>query len=187
MTAQSSDRPIRVKDAQPVDWLSRVVIRVLEERDLPALEWDGEYTHFRRMFADSFRRQQNGFSVLWVAELPEMGVIGQVFIQLICDRRELADGLYRAYLYSFRVKPPYRSSGLGGKILDTVVTDLKKRHFHILTLNVAKTNLRARQMYERHGFQVVAHEPGRWSYIDPEGNRHQVEEPAWRMEKQLFD
>lgn len=185
MTAQASDLPIAANDAQPVDWLPRVVIRVVEERDLPALEWDGEFTHFRRMFAESFRRQQCGFSVLWVAELPGTGIIGQVFIQLICDRRELADGLQRAYLYSFRVKPAYRSAGLGGMILDAVVADLKKRHFHILTLNVAKVNQRARQMYERHGFRVVAHEPGRWSYVDPEGERHQVEEPAWRMEKPL--
>ncbi len=187
MNAPGFNQPRPANPALSEDWLSRVDIRVLEERDLPALEWDGEYAHFRRMFAESFHRQQRGFSVLWVAELPGTGIIGQVFIQLICDRRELADGLYRAYLYSFRVKPAYRSAGLGAKMLEKVEADLKKRHFHSLTLNVAKINLRARQMYERHGFHTIAHEPGRWSYIDPEGNRHQVEEPAWRMEKHLFE
>lgn len=171
--------------AQPGDWLDRVVIRTLEERDLPALEWDGEYTHFRRLFADSFTRQRRGFSVMWVAELPESGIIGQVFIQLICDRHELADGLYRAYLYSFRIKPAYRSAGLGAKMLATVEADLKQRHFRRITLNVAKENQRARRMYERNGFKVIAHEPGCWSYIDHEGNHHRVEEPAWRMEKQI--
>ena len=50
-------------------------------------------------------------------------------------------------------------------------------------LNVAKTNIRARKMYEAHGFRAVAHEPGCWSYIDHEGNWQHVEEPAWRMEK----
>ena len=77
----------------------------------PSLEWDGEYAHFRRVYQDAFNRSQRGLSVLWVAELPGSGVIGQVFIQLICDRPELADGTNRAYLYSFRVRPEYRSAG----------------------------------------------------------------------------
>lgn len=186
MTTQAPDHPIAGTTPLPGDWLSRVVIRVVEQSDLPALEWDGEYTHFRRMFAESFQRQQRGFSVLWVAELPGAGIIGQVFIQLICDRHELADGLYRAYLYSFRIKAPYRSAGLGGKMLAAVEADLKQRHFRSITLNVAKVNTRARQMYERHGFHATAHEPGCWSYRDHEGVLHQVEEPAWRMEKQIY-
>ncbi len=185
MTIQVSESPAANPVILPTDWLSGVIIRPLEERDLPALEWDGEFTHFRRLFADSFHRQRNGFSIMWVAELPEAGIIGQVFIQFICDRHELADGLYSAYLYSFRVKPAYRSAGLGGALLAAVEADLKKRHFHRITLNVAKTNIRARQMYERHGFRVVAHEAGCWSYIDHEGTRRHVEEPAWRMEKSI--
>lgn len=183
MVSQTSTQSPADPAQMPPDWLNHVIIRRLEESDLPALEWDGEYTHFRKMYSDAFFRQQRGFSVLWLAELPGYGIIGQVFIQLICDRHELADGLYRAYLYSFRIKPPFRSAGLGGKMLTVLETDLKQRHFHHLTLNVAKVNSRARKMYERYGFRVIAHEPGCWSYIDHEGNWQQVEEPAWRMEK----
>jgi len=169
----------------PSDWVEDVIIRPMEEVDLPTLEWDGEYTHFRRMYADAFKRQQRGFSILWVAELLDYGIIGQVFIQLICDRHELADGLYRAYLYSFRIKPPFRDAGLGGRMLAVLEADLKQRHYRQVTLNVAKTNIRARKMYEAHGFRAVAHEPGCWSYIDHEGNWQHVEEPAWRMEKTI--
>lgn len=185
MTSQVSDSLRTDPASARKNWLSQVIIRPLEEQDLPALEWDGEYTHFRRLFMDSFSRQRSGFSVLWVAELPGEGIIGQVFVQLICDRPELADGLNRAYLYSFRVKAPYRSAGLGARLLAMVENDLQKRQFHSMTLNVAKINQRARQMYERHGFRVIAHEAGCWSYIDHEGNRRQVNEPAWRMEKRI--
>jgi len=185
MTSQVSDSLRTDLPEVRENWLSQVIIRPLEERDLPALEWDGEYTHFRRLFTDSFSRQRSGFSVLWVAELPGSGIIGQVFVQLICDRPELADGLNRAYLYSFRVKAAYRSAGLGAKLLAVVETDLENRHDNRMTINVAKINQRARQMYERHGFRVVAHEAGCWSYIDHEGNRRQVNEPAWRMEKKI--
>jgi ribosomal protein S18 acetylase RimI-like enzyme len=166
-------------------WLARVQIRKMVEDDLPSLEWDGEYAHFRRVYQDAFNRFQRGLSVLWVAELPDTGVIGQVFIQLICDRPELADGTNRAYLYSFRVRPEYRSAGLGTHIMQVVFDDLRQRGFNSLTLNVAKDNPRARNLYERNHFHIVAHEPGRWTFQDETGGWRTVEEPAWRMERRL--
>ncbi len=166
-------------------WLARVQIRQMVETDLPSLEWGGEYAHFRRVYADAFERSRRGLSVLWVADLPGVGVIGQVFIQLVCDRPELADGVNRAYLYSFRVRPEYRSAGLGTTIMQVVFDDLRQRGFRSLTLNVAKENPRARKLYERNHFRVVAHEPGRWTFQDDKGVWQTVEEPAWRMERRL--
>jgi ribosomal protein S18 acetylase RimI-like enzyme len=170
---------------QQTAWLARVQIRHMAEDDLPSLEWDGEYTHFRRVYTDAFNRFQRGLSVLWVADLPGVGMIGQVFIQLICDRPELADGTNRAYLYSFRVRPEFRSAGLGSRIMQVVFDDLRRRGFRSLTLNVAKDNPRARKLYERNHFRIVAPEPGRWTFQDEKGAWQTVEEPAWRMERQL--
>jgi len=31
----------------------------------------------------------------------------------------------------------------------------------------------------------VAADPGRWSFPDENGNWHEVEEPSWRMEKEI--
>jgi ribosomal protein S18 acetylase RimI-like enzyme len=166
-------------------WLSMVTIRTVQVTDLPGLEWDGQYVHYRRVYADAFERAQTGRSVLWIADLPEHGIIGQVFIQLICDRPELANGEDRAYLYAFRVRPEFRSQGLGGRMMQVVDADLRRRGFHWVTLNVARDNRRARQLYERAGYRVVAPEPGVWSYPDHVGVWHTVEEPAWRMEKQI--
>ena len=170
---------------KPASWLPDVKIRLVQPEDLRAMEWDGEFRHFRNIYADAYARYLRGLSVLWVAELPNIGLIGQVFIQLRTDRLELADGRERAYLYSFRVKPPYRSGGLGTQILNVVEDDLIQRGFHILTLNVAKDNFRAQELYKRCGYTIVAPEPGIWSYMDPDGVWHRVEEPAWRMEKKL--
>jgi len=166
-------------------WIKNVVIRNLVSTDLPGLEWEGEFTHFRRVYAEAYQRALRGLSILWVADLPPKGIIGQVFIQLICDRLELADGQQRAYLYSFRVRPAYRSSGLGSRILQVVENDLRLREYEIVTLNVAKDNNRAQKLYERFGYRIVAHEPGVWSFVDDHGAWQQVEEPAWRMEKIL--
>lgn len=166
-------------------WLDQVIVRQVTESDLPAMEWDGEYTHFRRVYAEAYQRMQRGYTILWVADLPGTGLIGQVFIQLICDRPELADGDERAYLYSFRVRDVFRRQGLGSMMMEVVEEDLRQRGFLHITLNVARDNPRAQQLYLRRGYTVVAPEPGVWSYPDEKGVWHQVEEPAWRMEKTL--
>ncbi|HWQ84749.1 MAG TPA: GNAT family N-acetyltransferase [Anaerolineales bacterium] len=172
-------RPVRQ------DWLSQVTIRHLEAGDLPALEWDGEYTHFRRLFQDAYEYALQGRSILWVADLQGRGVIGQLFIQLFSGRRELADGNNRAYIYGFRIQPPYRRAGLGTRMMNVAEQELIARDFQYVTLNVGHNNPDAKRLYETHGYQVVASEPGRWSYLDHEGIRRDVDEPAWRMEKKL--
>ncbi|MEW6180823.1 MAG: GNAT family N-acetyltransferase [Chloroflexota bacterium] len=170
----------------PQNWLETILIRTVRKEDLPALEWGGEFTHFRRVYAEAYERSLQGYTVLWVAELPENGIIAQVFIQLNCNRKELADGIHRAYLYSFRVHPDFRNHGLGSLMVRHVEKDLIRRGFQRLTLNVAKNNLDALRLYLRLGFRIVATEPGIWSYVDDKGIRQMVEEPAWRMEKKLF-
>ncbi len=174
------------KDIEKTEvWLDGIQIRHARESDLPAMEWEGEYTHFRRLYSEAFRRAQRGMSILWLADLPGKRILGQVFIQLTCDRPEMCNGVDRAYLYAFRVRPEYRSKGLGSKMLEVVENDLIERNYRYLTLNVAKENGRAQIFYRRHGFFIAAPEPGRWSYIDHEGRLRNIIEPAWRMEKRL--
>lgn len=170
---------------QPV-WLSQTHIRQMIQADLPALEWDGEYAHFRRLYADIFRSASRGKAVLWVADLPGSGIIGQLFVQLNSGRPELADGARRAYIYGVRVKPSFRHHGVGTRLLLTAEIDLVERGFRWVTLNVARENTDARRLYEKLGYQVIAAEPGQWSYLDEKGQRKDVDEPAWRMEKKLF-
>jgi len=76
-------------DTQPI-WLAKTLFRHVTQADLLALEWEGAYTHFRRVYAQAYQRMQQDLSVLWLAELPGKGIIGQVFIQLECDRPVLA-------------------------------------------------------------------------------------------------
>lgn len=163
----------------------QLIIREAKKSDLPALEWNGEYRHYRALYLDIYQHVLRGDALMWVAELPEAGVIGQLFIQLISSRKELADGSSRAYIYAFRIQPQYRGMGLGSRLLVHAETDLLRRGFRWVTLNVGKKNAQARRLYERHAYRVVAEEPGRWSYIDEMGIRRDVEEPAWRMEKDL--
>lgn len=166
-------------------WLSQVVVRPMVQRDLPALEWEGEYIHFRRLYAAAFERMRRGNAVLWVADLPPDQIIGQVFIALVSDRPELADGRERAYLYSFRIKPQWRGAGLGTRMLSQVESDLRRRGYKAVTLNVALVNTDAQRLYLRCGYRMLAPDPGIWSYQDHLGVWQRVEEPAVRMIKYL--
>jgi ribosomal protein S18 acetylase RimI-like enzyme len=164
-------------------WVGNISIRKMQKEDLPALEWDGEYTRFRDVYLMEFERSQIGSSILWVADEPDAGVIGQLFVQLNAERQELANGFSRAYMYAFRIRLPYRGGGLGTRMMQVMEEDLLRRNFSWVTLNVGKTNYSARRLYSRLGFRVTAHEAGRWSYRDEKGILRHVDEPAWRMEK----
>lgn len=166
-------------------WTEQVIIRQVTRADLPSLEWEGEYTHFRHLYSQAFERSRIGLSRLWLAELPGKRIIGQAFIQLNCDYPELANGYDRAYFYGFRVRPAYRNCGIGSQILHTIESDLIANHFCWLTLNVAQINTAAYRLYQRLGFHCVGEDPGIWSYIDEHGKHHNMQEPAWRMEKQI--
>ncbi len=167
-------------------WLEQLLfIRYANESDLPALEWNGEYSHFRFLYQDVYQGTLRGDTLMWVAELPKAGIIGQLFIQLVSSRKDLADGTNRAYIYAFRIQEKYRNRGFGSQILEFAELDLIRRGFRWVTLNVSINNHKARRLYERHAYRVVADEPGRWSYLDEQGNRQEVVEPAWRMEKDL--
>ena len=170
---------------QVVEMIDQVIIRHITRQDLAALEWDGEYTHYRNLFRDAFERHQRGESILWVAEHPKTNLIGQVFVQLTGIRPELADGSQRAYIYAIRVRKPYQNLGIGTRLIQTAEEDLAWRGYRYISLNVNKDNLDAQRLYERLGYEIVAHEPGRWSYIDHRGRRRRVHEPAWRMVKKL--
>lgn len=166
-------------------WLDDVQIRQMRQEDLPALEWNGEFAHFRRLYAEIYQSACRGKAVLWVADLTRVGVIGQMFVQLSSERRELADGHIRAYIYGFRVQLSYRGLGLGTQMMAVAEADLLQRGFQLVTLNVGRDNHAARRLYERLNYRVVAAEPGEWSYLDEYGVRREVREPAWRMEKRL--
>jgi ribosomal protein S18 acetylase RimI-like enzyme len=163
----------------------QVIIRHASRQDLPGLEWEGEFTHFRHVFAEAFRLKELGDVIMWVAELPEFGLIGQLFIQLYGPNQLQANGKRYAYIYGFRVRNVYRGQGIGSRLLQKAETDLVSRGFQRIALNVARDNKPARRLYERLGYRVVAPEPGIWSYLDDQGRRRFVNEPAWRMEKQF--
>jgi ribosomal protein S18 acetylase RimI-like enzyme len=162
------------------------IVRPMQERDLPALEWDGEFLHFRRLFRQAYEEMLLGTRLLLMMENRKSGeMIGQVFIQWNSSDPRFADGSRRGYLYALRIKPAYRGRGLGTRMLLAAETEMLRRGMITASIGVEKANLRARALYERRGYRVIGDDPGRWSFVDHLGNPQDVVEPAWLMEKKL--
>jgi ribosomal protein S18 acetylase RimI-like enzyme len=165
--------------------MNPVLIRLANKDDLADLEWEGEYKHFRQLYADTYMMVEQGRALIWIAENNGTGLVGQCFVSLRRDHPDLTDGEKRAYIYGFRVKPRFRNQGIGTRIMLMVEDDLSKRGFPQATLNVGKDNYSARRFYERLGYRVIGSDSGHWSYIDDRGRRVDMHEPAWRMVKDL--
>ncbi len=162
------------------------IIRFVEESDLMALEWNGEYSRYRNMYREIYCQSLTGNTLLWVLEIDKIGIIGQIFAQINSGNKKFADGKQRAYLFSFRVKNQFQNQGWGTQLLDNTEYYFTKRGFLYTTLNVSKDNQNALRFYLNRGYKIVGEEKGVWSYVDPEGNNQIVNDPSWRMEKMLF-
>lgn len=174
---------IKTKFIFDKDWKKKVLIRHAESSDLAALEWEGEYARLRNVYAEVFKRMQNGLAIMWVADLPIWGIIGQVFVQLVSKEAELADGKNRAYVHSFRVRSAFQKAGVGSMLMSKVEQDLIKRGYSEISLNVGKDNPDARRIYDHLGYLVVKKDPGKWWYYDHNNKLQHVNEPSWRMLK----
>jgi ribosomal protein S18 acetylase RimI-like enzyme len=161
-----------------------VRIREVTEEDLLALEWEGQYSRFRLVYRRAMKEAQQGTQVLLVAELNAM-IIGQIFIQLNSVRADPRPQPYTGYLYSLRVKPDYRNRGIGSMLIESAEETLQERAYRRILIGVAKVNQDARRLYERHGYHVIAEDPGEWSFVDHNGQLQYVVEPTYILEKIL--
>ena len=191
---QKTPKPLSSPTGKPLDEknthspkinLQSLIIRPVQEDDLIALEWDGAYQKYRRMYARLFKESQREKVMMWLVEIPLQEIIGQVFVMLNSGEMDAADGFTRAYIFAFRVKPHWRNRGIGSHLMAHIERNLYEKGFRLVTLNVAKENPDARRLYERLGYKVIGSRPGIWSFKDDAGQTQRVHEPAWRMMKRL--
>lgn len=165
--------------------LTHLKIRTVKKEDLQALEWDGEYKKYRRMYADIFYSTLVEKTLMWVVETGQGEIIGQAFVMLKSNESDAADGQKKAYFFGFRIRETWRNRGVGSYLMRFVEGDLAKRGFQTITLNVAKDNSDALRLYQRLGYKILGSHAGKWSYVDDQGVIQHVNEPSWRMIKRI--
>ena len=159
-------------------------IRPAERADLAALEWDGEYKHFRRVYRQAMQEAERGNRLLLVAEVEEE-IIGQIFIAFENGWKNRFRGQRAAYLHSFRVKPDYRNQGVGRSLLRRAESEVMAHGWERVVISVAKENAGALRLYENLGYRVFSEDAGSWSYFDEEGVLQHIDEPAYVLDKEL--
>ncbi len=167
-----------------MDEVRYVIIREAVVTDLPALEWDGEYRRFRRLYQKAMMDAQEGRQILLVAE-SEGEIVGQIFIQLTSITADPKRERGTAYFYSFRVKPDFRNKGVGSLLITSAEAAAHEKGFKRTLIGVVQTNLDAQRLYSRLGYNLLVEDPGEWSFIDDQGKVQHIVEPTFIMEKYL--
>lgn len=156
-----------------------VVIRNARDRDLPGMEWEGEYRRYRRLYRLAMDEAKAGRRIVLVAEVAGR-IIGQIIVQL-----SRADSSGTGYLYAFRVRQEWRNRGIGTRLIEEAESALVGMGFGRTLIAVARDNPAARRLYERMGYTLFAEDAGEWSFVDDRGRLQRVVEPSWLMEKYL--
>jgi ribosomal protein S18 acetylase RimI-like enzyme len=167
-----------------VDEAVSYFIRRADERDLPALEWEGEYARFRRVYRNAMGEARRNRKMILVAESDRL-IIGQIFIQYQSTHLDRWDRGHSGYLYALRVRPAFRNQGVGTELIRAAEEHLLHRGLTRAVIAVAKENSPALRLYERLGYERFAEDPGAWSYLDDRGAVRHVFEPAYLLHRTL--
>ena len=132
-----------------------------------------------------YRNISSGNAVFWT--LDHNGeLIGELYVFLNLDDNDFADGTSRAYLCAFRIKTEYRGKGLGSRLMEKALEELKENGFRSATIGVAIDEPQNIKMYHRKGFNEKIKD----CHYDPcgfEENGQPVYEEAgwWLLSKDL--
>lgn len=127
------------------------VVRNLIIAELPLLLQLFNYKNVDSMIAENTRDIENGVIDIF-ALFDDAKIIGELRVKYITDDNRFTEKGKRAYLYAFRVHQKYQGKGLGGFLIENVLTTLSKNGYSEFTVGVEDDNARARYMYEKYGF-----------------------------------
>jgi ribosomal-protein-alanine N-acetyltransferase len=138
------------------DMVSSLRIRSMRLEDLPAVLAIDRLSFPLPWPESSFRYEllENPRSLLRVAEIQQMDedwqVIGEIVVWLILDE---------AHIATIAVHPDFRGIGIAKVLLANVLAESIQKGIRQATLEVRDSNLIARKLYQRFGFQLVGSRP----------------------------
>ena len=127
------------------------VVRNLIIAELPLLLQLFNYKNVDSMIVENTRDIENGVIDIF-ALFDDAKIIGELRVKYITDDNRFTEKGKRAYLYAFRVHQKYQGKGLGGFLIENVLTTLSENGYSEFTVGVEDDNTRARYMYEKYGF-----------------------------------
>ena len=92
-----------------------------------------------------------GNAVFWALE-HEGELIGELYAFFDLEDKDFADGKTTAYLCAFRVKDGFRGQGLGSRLMETALTELRALGFRRATIGASESEPQNLRLYHRFGF-----------------------------------
>ncbi len=125
-----------------------------------------------------YRNICSGNAVFWTVD-NDGELIGELYVFLNLEDKNFANGDNTAYLCAFRVKEEYRGQGLGSRLMNAALSELKETGFHTATIGVGSDKPLNIQLYHRFGFNTKVKD----CHYDPcgmdENSQPEYEEEAW--------
>lgn len=148
--------PATARAVSPVETLSSLCIRAMQEDDLEAVQAIDRLSFSLPWPASAFRYEllENSQSFLLVAEIVEAEgmrrVIGAAVVWMVLDE---------AHIATIAVHPDYRQRGIARQLMVELLKESYRHGAELATLEVRQHNLPAQKLYRRFRFEVVGHRP----------------------------
>jgi ribosomal-protein-alanine N-acetyltransferase len=126
--------------------MPEILLRKMQATDIP------EVIEIERMSFTS-PWSENAFlkEIHKLYSLPRVAVLGDKVIGYICANYIMDEG----HIMNLAVHHNFRRRGIGTKLVEEVLDELKENDCRYIYLEVRFSNLRARNFYERFGFKVA--------------------------------
>lgn len=127
-------------------------IRKMRTDELCLLDQLLDYNDFEGAMEGNRVEMEAGRNDIFCIYADEKTLLGELHIAYENgDERFCVPGR-RAYFFAFRVHERCQGQGLGQKLMDFVLDDLKSRGYNEFTVGVEDDNDRAKYMYKKYGF-----------------------------------
>ena len=128
-----------------------MLVRKLKVSEIPKLTELFKYKDVNEMIVENTKEIENGVIDIF-ALFDGDKIIGELRVKYISDDKRFAEKDKCTYLYAFRIHQKHQGKGLGNFLLEKVLESLEESGYGEITVGVEDDNLRARYMYEKHGF-----------------------------------
>jgi len=140
-----------------------VVIRLATPRDRQVIERLRASVGWS-MLETGLSSMQQGRSIIYILEVNDMPAASGALV-LNGEDEDLAEGRSRALISNLIVDPRFQSRGFGTELLGFLEEQARQRHFNTVTIGVDASNVRARKLYERHGYRDLKTKEEPWGLV----------------------
>ena len=122
----------------------------LDQKDRPLI-----YSIIKKEFNINYKK--DSIYTNWFVYKDNDNIIGFINYDIIFDKAEIE------YIY---VVDEYKKKGIGTKLLNKMIEDLKENNVDSITLEVRSNNDKAIKFYKKNGFNEVARRPNYYGNVD---------------------